>query len=144
MRQRKGRMGKLLALILSVALTVGCLPLAPFAAEAGNALQAKAFQDSPFQHPGLLHTEAAFAKMKENVDNGVSPNKETWDQLYGDTYSNPNWNPRPLEYVTRGGRDSINQLRIDIRRAYQNALVFCDERAGRECRPFPGGRAAGI
>ena len=89
-----------------------------------NASQVRAFQDSPFQHPGLLHTEEGFAKIKENIDNHVSPNKETWDQLYGNTYSNPNWNPRPLEYVTRGGRDSINQLRIDIRRAYQNALVW--------------------
>ena len=89
-----------------------------------NASQVRAFQESPFQHPGLLHTEEGFAKMKENIDNYVSPNKETWDQLYGNTYSNPNWNPRPLEYVTRGGRDSINQLRIDIRRAYQNALVW--------------------
>ena len=89
-----------------------------------NASQVRAFQESPFQHPGLLHTEEGFAKIKENIDNHVSPNKETWDQLYGNTYSNPNWNPRPLEYVTRGGRDSINQLRIDVRRAYQNALVW--------------------
>ena len=66
-----------------------------------NASQVRAFQESPFQHPGLLHTEEGFAKMKENIDNYVSPNKETWDQLYGNTYSNPNWNPRPLEYVDR-------------------------------------------
>ena len=123
-RPYQGRIRKLLALILSVAMAAGCFPLASFASEAENTAQSKAFQDSPFQHPGLLHTKAAFEKIKENVDNGVSPNKETWDQLYWNTYSNPNWNPRPLEYVTRGGRDSINQLRIDIRRAYQNALVW--------------------
>lgn len=82
-------------------------------------------EDSRFQHPGLLHTQSGFDKMKENVENNVSPVKETWDSLCGNTYSNAGWLPRPLESVIRGGNgDNINQLRIDIRRAYQNALIW--------------------
>ena len=80
---------------------------------------------SRFKHPGLLYTQEGFDKMWENVQNEVSPNKETWDALWWDTFSNPSWWPRPLEGVTRGGgRDSINQLRIDVKRAHQNALIW--------------------
>ncbi len=123
MRQCKRKAASLLAVCLAAAMAMSCLPLTALGAE-GVVEEPQASKDSPFQHPGLLHTAEGFAKMKENVDNNVSPNKETWDRLWQNTYSNPGWNPRPLEYVTRGGRDSINQLRIDVRRAYQNALIW--------------------
>lgn len=92
--------------------------------ETGNA-RASESSGSRFNHPGLLYTQEGFDKMWENVQNNVSPNKETWDALWWDSFSNPGWWPRPLEGVTRGGTgDSINQLRIDIKRAHQNALIW--------------------
>lgn len=140
-KQKNNTIGSvLLPLLLALAVLAGSLPLSGLEVQAaGNGTEAQA-EDEPengtakasastasgsrFKHPGLLHTREGFAKMKENVDNNVSPNKETWDALWWDTYSNPGWQPRPLEGVTRGGRDSINQLRIDVRRAYQNALIW--------------------
>ncbi|MEY8515803.1 LamG-like jellyroll fold domain-containing protein [Lachnospiraceae bacterium 29-84] len=109
-----------LSLFLALAVFVGSLP------SMGVRVKAEVrSQERVFQHPGLLHSEESFVKMRENIDNQVSPNKETWDALWWNTYSNAGWNPRPLEGVTRGGTgDSINQLRIDVRRAYQNALIW--------------------
>lgn len=137
MTRRKGtrqwKISSIVSLLLAVAMLVGSLPLTGFEVQAAEEkaavstedAQASKTADSGFQHPGLLHTQAGFDKMKENIDNNVQPNRATWDALWWDTYSNPNWWPRPLEGVTRGGgRDSINQLRIDVRRAYQNALIW--------------------
>ncbi len=135
-----------LSFLLAVTMLVGSLPLTGMEvkaegvgtenevqvqdSEAGtdnSTANARASESSGsrFKHPGLLHTQEGFEKMWDNVQNNVSPNKETWDALWWDTFSNPNWWPRPLEGVTRGGgRDSINQLRIDVKRAYQNALIW--------------------
>ena len=128
-----------LSLLLVAAMLVGSLPLTGLEVKAAEKATKEATAEKPmaveaqavstnssgFTHPGLLHTEEAFTKMKENVDNNVSPNKETWDTLWWDGFSNSSWNPRPLEHVIRGGTgDNINQLRIDIRRAYQNALIW--------------------
>lgn len=122
------------ALFLAAAVFLGSLPVMGFTVKAETGKKGKAVQgaeiieqasEGHFKHPGLLHSQEALDQAWENVQNTVSPNKETWDALWWDTFSNPNWNPRPLEGVTRGGgRDSINQLRIDIRRAYQNALIW--------------------
>ena len=135
-QRKKWKHSVWMSLILAVTVLAGSLPLSGLNVQAADgdvqnkievsddAIQARAAAASSFKHPGLLHTQEGFEKMKENVDNNVSPNKETWDALWWDTYSNPGWQPRPLEGVTRGGRDNINQLRIDVRRAYQNALIW--------------------
>ena len=82
-------------------------------------------EQRPFQHPGLLHTEESFAKMRENVENGVQPNLDTWNLLNSDGFSDPNWQGRPLERVDRGGDlKNVAQFYIDIERAYQNALIW--------------------
>ncbi len=136
MKRRKGKkswkFSTLLSLFLAVAMLVGSLPLTGFevkaAADDNTAKQSETTEkaaNSGFNHPGLLHSQEDLTRVWQNVENNVSPNKETWDALWWDTFSNPSWWPRPLEGVTRGGgRDSINQLRIDIRRAYQNALIW--------------------
>ena len=136
MKRRKGKkswkFSTLLSLFLAVAMLAGSLPLTGFevkaAADDNTAKQSETTEkaaNSGFNHPGLLHSQEDLTRVWQNVENNVSPNKETWDALWWDTFSNPSWWPRPLEGVTRGGgRDSINQLRIDIRRAYQNALIW--------------------
>lgn len=129
-----------LSLLLAIAILIGSLPLSGFEVQAAQnesgtgkakevqengGAKASTTSGSRFQHPGLLYTQEGFDKMWENVQNNVSPNKETWDALWWDSFSNPGWWPRPLEGVTRGGTgDSINQLRIDIKRAHQNALIW--------------------
>lgn len=146
-RQRNNwKCSAMLSLLLAVAMLLGSLPLSGLTVQAaeeaaeiesvetqasgaasGNGTakaQDTTSSSSRFKHPGLLYTQEGFDKMWENVQNEVSPNKETWDTLWWDTFSNPNWWPRPLEGVTRGGKDNINQLRIDIKRAHQNALIW--------------------
>lgn len=139
MARRKGitknKIFAIMSLFLAVAVFVGCLPFTGFDVQAAKeeegesktAAQSEAdavSSDNRFIHPGLLHSEEDLEKAWDNVQNNVSPNKETYDALFWDTFSNAGWWPRPLEVVTRGGTDSINQLRIDVRRAYQNALLW--------------------
>ena len=146
-RRRNNKKGSAcLSLLLSVTMLLANLPLSGLtvqAAEEAAEIEAAEMQaadiasndsvgkaqdtissGSRFKHPGLLYTQEGFDKMWDNVQNEVSPNKETWDALWWDTFSNPNWWPRPLEGVTRGGKDNINQLRIDVKRAHQNALIW--------------------
>ena len=120
-----------MSLLLAVAVFAGSMPFTGFDVQAAEEetktaaqSEANAASHSRFTHPGLLHSEKDLQKAWENVQNDVSPNKDTYDALWWDTYSNANWSPRPLEVVTRGGTDNINQLRIDVRRAYQNALIW--------------------
>lgn len=145
-RRRNNLQRACLSFLLALAVLIGSLPLSGFVVQAAEeetgeeAMKAQSAGDVPgdsaagarastttgsrFTHPGLLYTQEGFDKMWENVQNEVSPNKETWDALWWDTFSNPGWWPRPLEGVTRGGKDNINQLRIDIKRAHQNALIW--------------------
>lgn len=146
-RRRNNKKGSAwLSLLLAVTMLLANLPLSGLtvqAAEEAAEIEAAEMQaadiasndsvgkardtissGSRFKHPGLLYTQEGFDKMWDNVQNEVSPNKETWDALWWDTFSNPNWWPRPLEGVTRGGKDNINQLRIDVKRAHQNALIW--------------------
>lgn len=124
----------LLALFLAVAVFMGNLPLTGIAAKAKTGQKEPAVQgeanvkkesQSRFRHPGLLHSAESLDKAWENVQAGVSPNKETWDALWWDTFSNPNWDPRPMEEVTRGiSGANIGQFCVDLKRAYQNALIW--------------------
>lgn len=76
-------------------------------------------------HPGMLHTAESFAKIKRNIENEVQPNLDTWNALCWDGFSAADWNSRPLETVIRGGTgQNYAQFYIDIRRAYQNALIY--------------------
>lgn len=78
-----------------------------------------------FVHPGMLHTAESFAAMKENVENGIQPSLDTWNQLKSNGFSAADWQPRQLETVVRGGDgNNCAQFYIDIRRAYQTALVW--------------------
>lgn len=79
-----------------------------------------------FIHPGMLHTAEAFEAMRKNVEQQLEPNYGAWLALRGNGFSDPNWNPRPLERVERGSGtlSNVAQMYIDIRRAYQTALVY--------------------
>ncbi len=76
-----------------------------------------------FVHPGLLHTEADFARMRAKVAAGEQPWVDGWHALLNTGRSHLNNWPRPLEWVIRGGTgQNFAQLYIDIARAYQLAV----------------------
>ncbi|NVM77916.1 hypothetical protein FHW83_003739 [Duganella sp. SG902] len=89
----------------------------------GMAAAASGSAPRTFVHPGLLHTEADFARMRAKVQGGVQPWLSGWNALLNTGRSHLNNPPRPLQTVIRGGDDSnYAQLYIDIARAYQLAL----------------------
>ena len=76
-----------------------------------------------FVHPGLLHTEADFARMRAKVAAGEQPWLNGWNALLNTGRSHLNNTPRPLTTVIRGGTgQNFAQLYIDIARAYQLAV----------------------
>ncbi|MFF3921282.1 RICIN domain-containing protein [Paenibacillus lactis] len=77
----------------------------------------------PFAHPGLLHTQADFERIKQMLDAGVQPYLDGWNQLVNSPYSQAGWTPRPTATIIRGGAgDNVALLYNDVARAYQNAL----------------------
>ncbi len=76
-----------------------------------------------FVHPGLLHTEADFVRMRAKVAANAQPWLDGWNALKGSGRSQLGATPRPLATVIRGGDgQNFAQMYIDISRAYQLAL----------------------
>lgn len=77
----------------------------------------------PFVHPGLLHTEADFARMRTKVNASAQPWKGSWDILVANGRSQLTYNPNPLDTVRRGGAgENYTRLFNDIAAAYQTAI----------------------
>ncbi|GAA3638471.1 alginate lyase family protein [Kineosporia mesophila] len=76
-----------------------------------------------FAHPGLLHTQADFTRIRNSIAAGDAVVTSGWQRLTGNGRSHATWKPRPLPTVVRGG-DGQNyaQFFIDVHAAYQNAL----------------------
>lgn len=74
-------------------------------------------------HPGLLHTQADFDRMKAKVNAGLEPWLSGWNKLIANSHAQSTWTARPTATIIRGG-DGQNypQLYNDIHAAYQNAL----------------------
>jgi hypothetical protein len=101
--------------------TLSVAALGPLALASGKAGAQTAGRT--FVHPGLLHTEDDFARMRAKVAAGEQPWLSGWNALLTTGRSHLNADPRPLETVVRGGDGSnYAQLYIDIARAYQLAL----------------------
>lgn len=77
-------------------------------------------------HPGLLHTESDFARIRSFVDSGDEPWKTGWDKLVART--NPNYTPNPQVTVCRGQTDVCSEnygiLYRDVHSAYVNAVYW--------------------
>lgn len=74
-------------------------------------------------HPGLLHTEADFGRMRDKVLAGEQPWKGSWDLLVASGNSQSDWGPRPVAVINRGtSPDNCSLLYNDAAAAYQNAL----------------------
>lgn len=76
-----------------------------------------------FVHPGLLHTEADFARMRAKVNANAQPWKGSWDILVANSRSQLTYNPNPQDTVIRGGTgQNYTILYNDIAAAYQTAI----------------------
>lgn len=119
----RGKWGKrIFSLCLSLFLVMGMLAEVLVGAVPVEAQTVE--EGRSFVHPGMIHTAQSFAAMKKNIDNQVQPNLDTWTLLCSDGFSDASWNPRLLDTVTRGSSpNNYAQFYIDIRRAYQTALI---------------------
>lgn len=76
-----------------------------------------------FVHPGVMHGAADFARMKTQVDHGVSPWTSGWSALTSSGRSQLGRAPEPLVTVIRGGEgENFRAMVEDVQRAYQFAL----------------------
>lgn len=74
-------------------------------------------------HPGMLHTEADFTRMRDQVNAGAQPWLGSWNNLIATRNSQSNWGPRPVGTINRGtSPDNCALLYNDAAAAYQNAL----------------------
>ena len=79
---------------------------------------------SKFIHPGLLHNEADFARMRSHLDR--EPWKSGWQKLIANPHATLNYQPRPAEVIVRG-RDAMHT------NAENYALLFNDVAAAYAC-----------
>lgn len=75
-----------------------------------------------FVHPGLLHTEADFSRMREKVAAGAQPWLDGWNALTGSSRTRYG-TPAPDTVVVRGGDgENFRNMVEQMLRAYQCAL----------------------
>jgi fibronectin type 3 domain-containing protein len=79
---------------------------------------------APFVHPGALHTEADFDRMKAKIAAGTAPWKTSFDALTGSRYASTGWGPTPYQYINRGGdaQDNFTRAQMDGQAIYQLSL----------------------
>lgn len=107
--------------ILTVAAALGTGAAVTASAAAGRADAAPA---GSLRHPGLLHTEADFARVRAELKAGSEPWIAGWRALAANPHAHSSWRPRPQTVVYRGSGSPENYriLYNDIHAAYQNAL----------------------
>lgn len=79
-----------------------------------------------FIHPGLLHTQADFDRMRQKVTANLSPWIEGWNKLIGNSHANLAWTPNPKAFISRGADniypDNSANFFNDVTAAYACAL----------------------
>lgn len=76
-----------------------------------------------FTHPGLLHTEADFQRMRTKVGLHASPWIDGWDVLVANGHTRLTNHPNPQPIIRRGGNEqNYAILYHDIAAAYGDAL----------------------
>ena len=76
-----------------------------------------------FVHPGLMHTESDFARMRAKIAAGAQPWAGGWNALTSSSRAQIGATPNPLETVVRGGDgENFRTMVEDLERAYQFAL----------------------
>jgi hypothetical protein len=92
----------------------------------GTAPGALANGAHPFVHPGLLHTQKDFDRMRVKVAHGDEPWLAGWRKLIANRHASLNWKPNPQAIVYRGanGHHAENYVALfnDSAAAYALAL----------------------
>ena len=108
-----------------LALSLGLLPGLPLLASGPAAAQVPppgpASQSGVFRHPGLLVTEADFARIRAHIKAGQEPWTGWWNKLCADRFATLDTRPYPLPAVYRAD-GSKNNMYVDIWRAWSLAL----------------------
>ncbi|KAJ3530461.1 hypothetical protein NM208_g9318 [Fusarium decemcellulare] len=78
------------------------------------------------KHPGLLHTEDDFSRIKSLVDSKKEPFATGWQKLVN--RADVNWEPRVTDVICRGQTDwctdNIANFFRDVHAAYTNAIYW--------------------
>ena len=84
-----------------------------------------------FIHPGILHTQADFDRVKEKLATGQEPWTAAYNKLMTSKHVDLNWKPNPTVKIIRGGwnvwepeGDNYGAAMNDAATAYQCALVW--------------------
>ena len=78
-----------------------------------------------FVHPGLLHTQADFDRMKAKVDTKASPWIDSWNRLIDNRHADLSWTPNPQTEIHRNdGMNPDNYMTFvnDVAAAYACAV----------------------
>lgn len=79
-----------------------------------------------FIHPGALHNEADFERMKARIAQKAQPWTDDWDVLTSNPHASLNWTPRPVDMLYRGADgthpENYSTLFNDAAAAYAIAL----------------------
>ncbi len=92
----------------------------------GNSVAASGTTTSnaAFVHPGLLHNDDDFRRMKENLER--EPWQSGWQRLIANRHASLDWKPHPIVVVVRGKNPTLPQnyagLFNDVAAAYACAL----------------------
>ena len=82
-----------------------------------------ATSSAAFTHPGLLHNEADFARMRAKIAANAQPWLGGWHALTSSSRAQLGRAPQPLQTVVRGGDgENFRTMVEDMQRAYQFAL----------------------
>ena len=83
----------------------------------------------PFIHPGLLHNQVDFDRIKTKVDEGASPWIDGWNILIANSHCQSTYTPNPVDTLIRGGSsreqpkpDNYSSAFNDVAAAYQLAV----------------------
>lgn len=81
--------------------------------------------DKGFVHPGALHTQSDFDRIKQQLANGNEEVTKAYEYLLSSKYSKSNVKTYPVDKIVRGGtkQNYMNAAR-GAAMAYQNALVW--------------------
>jgi len=79
-----------------------------------------------FSHPGMLHTQADFARMKSKVNAGTAPWITSWNLLTANSHASASYTATPHAVVYRGSdgahAENYGDLYNDVAAAYALAL----------------------
>ena len=80
--------------------------------------------DRGFRHPGGLHTQADFDRVRAQIAAGNTKVKQAYDKLKAAAYAQPGVQTYPVETIVRGGGSGENYINAarGATMAYQNAL----------------------